>query len=129
MKYLLYIWQIVQNIIGLLCTINCCKKVQCKANDGQVVTVYYHKKWCRSAVSLGNYIIADILYGEDNEMINHEHGHQIQSRILGPAYLIFIGLPSLIGNLIYRVNRFDYYKQPWEWWADKLGKVERNGYE
>lgn len=130
MKYfLLWIWQLPQNIIGLICTIKHSKKEKCDTNDGEVVTIYYHDSFWRSAVSLGNYIIADKLYGKDTEMVNHEHGHQIQSRILGPFYLIIIGLPSLIGNLVHRIYRFQYYKQPWEAWADKLGGVKRLGYK
>lgn len=130
MKYfLLWIWQLPQNIIGLICTIRHSKKEKCDTNDGEVVTIYYHDSFWRSAVSLGNYIIADKLYGKDTEMVNHEHGHQIQSRIFGPFYLIIIGLPSLIGNLVHRIYRFQYYKQPWEAWADKLGGVKRIEYD
>ena len=129
MNILLWIWQLPQNIIGLICTIHRYKKIECDTNSGEKVTVYYHKSWWRSAVSLGNYIIADNLYGRNSEMVNHEHGHQLQSRILGPLYLVLIGLPSLIGNLVYRVHRFSYYKQPWEAWADKLGGVKRLEYD
>lgn len=128
-NFLLWIWQLPQNIAGLICTIGYSKKLKCNTHDGEVVTVYYHNSFWRSAVSLGNYIIADKLYGDNEEMVNHEHGHQIQSRILGPSYLIFIGFPSFIGNLIHRVYNFSYYKQPWEAWADKLGKVERENNE
>lgn len=130
MKYfLLWIWQLPQNIIGLICTIKHSKKEKCDTNDGEAVTVYYHNSFWRSAVSLGNYIIADKLYSKNAEMVNHEHGHQIQSRILGPFYLIFIGLPSLVGNLVHRIHKFPYYKQPWEAWADKLGGVKRIEYK
>jgi len=52
-------------------------------------------------------------------------GHQKQSLYLGWLYLIIIGLPSVTGNLLNRVIDFDYYKQPWEAWADKLGGVKR----
>ena len=54
--------------------------------------------------------------------------------MLGPLYLIVIGLPSITGNIINRITRmyfrkyYDpnfYYKQPWEAWADRLGGVDR----
>ena len=124
-NFLLWIWQLPQNIIGLICTIKYSNKIEYTTNDNETITVYYHKNWWRSAVSLGNYIIADSLYGEDSDMINHEHGHQKQSRMLGPIYLIVIGLPSLIGNLIHRLHNFNYYSQFWEHWADELGGVQR----
>ena len=49
-------------------------------------------------------------------------------------YLIIIGLPSIMGNILNRIKykyfkkHYDpdfYYKQPWEAWADKLGGVDR----
>lgn len=35
-------------------------------------------------------------YIGDEETLKHEYGHSIQSKILGPLYLIVIGLPSLM---------------------------------
>lgn len=119
-KVLLYIWQLPQNIVGWLLKLTC--KSNWQTND---FTIYYRYKFFKSAVSLGNYIIADMQYGHNYRMAKHEHGHQIQSLYLGPLYLIVIGLPSVIGNLLHRKVNFDYYKQPWEAWADKLGGVER----
>ena len=59
----------------------------------------------------------------------HEIGHQKQSKILGWLYLLLVGLPSIIGNLLFRIKyvktHFDYYNLPWEKWADKLGGVSR----
>lgn len=89
--------------------------------------VYFYKKFFNSGVSLGDYIIL-ARKNRDYKTIHHEHGHQIQSRRLGPLYLIVIGLPSLLGNIYSRIFHKSaewYYKQPWEAWADKLGGVER----
>ena len=87
-----------------------------------------------SAISLGNYIFLDSDGNFSYKTIKHEFGHQKQSLMLGPLYLIIIGLPSIIGNIIDRIKHkyfrrhYDpdfYYKQPWEAWADKLGGVVR----
>ena len=87
-----------------------------------------------SAISLGNYIFLDSDGNFSYTTIKHEFGHQKQSLMLGPLYLIIIGLPSIIGNIIDRIKHkqfrryYDpdfYYKQPWEAWADKLGGVVR----
>ena len=77
-------------------------------------------------------------FREDKEDgMKHEYGHTIQSRILGPFYLIIIGLPSLIGNIYDQIAHKNwslkdsciwYYNQPWEKWADKLGGVDRQSY-
>ena len=78
-----------------------------------------------AGVSLGKYIIFDNRRTIKDNDIKHEIGHQKQSLYLGWLYLIIIGLPSVTGNLIYRIKRFNYYALPWEKWADKLGNVKR----
>lgn len=45
----------------------------------------------RSGITLGNYIIVNNI-----KHLRHELGHTRQSKILGPLYLLVIGLPSLI---------------------------------
>lgn len=76
-----------------------------------------------TAVSFGIIIIFNSKY-ETGFTIQHEHGHQLQFKKLGPLYPIVIGIPSLIGNLVFRNKwirkHFDYYNQPWEAWANKL---------
>lgn len=114
-KILLYLWQLPQNLLGLLVILFS------KAEWNEKWKVY-DTKHC-FGVSLGNYIIVYKFAGM--KTINHEKGHQKQSLYLGWLYLIIIGLPSAIGNLLHRVIKFDYYKQPWEAWADKLGGVKR----
>lgn len=117
--FLLYIWQLPQNIVGLLVILF----TRAKKDTWDGIT-YYNGK-LSGGVSLGNYIIIDRRYYNDSRTIHHEHGHQIQSKYLGWLYLLIIGLPSAVGNLLNRVWHFDYYAQPWEAWADKLGNVSR----
>lgn len=127
-KVLLWLWQLPQNLIGFILTRSYLASIENKCNDSSLVWVYYKKSFFKSGISLGNYIILDRTYisyaGLDNT-INHEHGHQKQSLYLGPLYLIVIGLPSIFGNILRRLFVFDYYKLPWEAWADKLGGVKR----
>ena len=116
MKIILFLWQLPQNLLGLL-----------------VILFTRAKKstWCyltdkRLGVSLGKYII--LYKGCLWEDILHERGHQKQSLYLGWLYLPIIGLPSVLGNLVWRIFKLpylDYYKQPWEKRADKLGGVVR----
>jgi Na+/H+-dicarboxylate symporter len=59
---------------------------------------------------------------------NHEYGHSLQSRLLGPVYLLVVGLPSFLFNALTRLNFLKvetYYTRFPENWADKLGKVKR----
>lgn len=108
-----YLWQLPQNLLGLAVIFFS------KARKRRDIWYTDHN----FGVSLGNYII--VFYGADQTVIKHEQGHQKQSLYLGPLYLLVIGLPSAVGNLLNRIIPFDYYKQPWEAWADKLGGVKR----
>ena len=62
-------------------------------------------------------------------MIMHEYGHTLQSKMLGPLYLIVIGLPSLIWAWLYGPvipwSKNGYYVFYTEKWAEKLGEVKR----
>lgn len=118
----LYIWQLPQNLVGLV--------VLCFTSNKEKCTVagidFYYSKTFPGGISLGKYVII----GSKNEnTVKHEHGHQIQSMYLGPLYLIVIGLPSLIWAWLYGAviayTRNGYYRFYTEKWADKLGKVER----
>ena len=116
-NFLLYLWQLPQNLLGLLTILI----------TGAKPVIDEYRCWVtgisRFGVSLGSYII----FGGDfsHRALLHERGHQKQSLYLGWLYLIVIGLPSVIGNLLNRVIRFDYYRQPWEHWADILGGIKR----
>ena len=78
----------------------------------------------RGGISLGNFI-----YGRTplyKTMVHHEYGHCRQSRILGPFYLLVIGLPSLLWALTWHPGRRRTYNDFYtERWADRLGGVDR----
>lgn len=133
LRILTEIWQLPQHVIAYVIMLVNHKSIKSMiSKDGIRYYLVDHLFDC--GVSLGNYIFLDNYGYYDYTTVRHEHGHQIQSLILGPLYLIIIGLPSIIGNIIYRIKYkyfkkyYDsdfYYKQPWEAWADKLGGVVR----
>ena len=128
-EILLYIWQLPQNLLGLLLI-----KLygDCSLYNVDNGRRFYSSSHMPSGISLGNYIILyKATFGED---YHHEYGHSIQSRWLGWFYLLVIGLPSLIGNIWDRLFHRNwsykdsvrwYYSQLWEAWADHLGGVKR----
>ena len=63
------------------------------------------------------------------EYIAHEYGHTIQSRKLGPIYLLVIGLPSIIWAGCFenyrKKHNISYYSFYTERSADKLGGIKR----
>ena len=133
LRILTEIWQFPQHIIAYVIILINCKSIKLMVSkDG--ISHYLVNHLFDSAISLGNYIFLDSDGNFSYKTIKHEFGHQKQSLMLGPLYLIIIGLPSIIGNIIDRIKHkyfrrhYDpdfYYKQPWEAWADKLGGVVR----
>jgi hypothetical protein len=130
MRILRYLWQLPQHIVGLLVKLVTSASL---VNEYKTSRVYIAARY-HFGVSLGEYIIVSSGYTSKN-VIAHEYGHSRQSLMLGPLYLIVIGLPSALGNIWDRVahkswtvsNRIRwYYSQPWEAWADKLGGVSIN---
>lgn len=133
MEIIFFLWQLPQNIFGFILS-----RLEKAFKRNEFGIKYYATKtpgklMKNCAISLGEFIIVDA-YTSDEQTVRHEHGHQKQSRILGPLYLLVIGIPSAIGNFIDRVfhkkwndtKRLKwYYNLPWEHWADKLGKVDR----
>ena len=115
-NFLLYLWQLPQNLLGLIVI----KITNAKFNETRNI---YQTKWkYKFGVSLGKYIIFSGRYKIID--VHHEQGHQKQSLYLGWLYLIIIGLPSVIGNRC-KLSNSKYYKLPWERWADTLGNVKR----
>lgn len=131
LNILLYIWQLPQNIVGLI-TWAIMKDNESFSEDYKGEELLFSKRM-RGGISLGKYIILMRYYHtnnlETNNTVNHEYGHSRQSLYLGPLYLIIIGIPSIIwaglyGNVIPYTDN-GYYKFYTESWADKLGGVER----
>lgn len=142
-KLLLWIWQLPQNILGFILSLFAkCNEVY-TMNDGEKIKVYYSRHILNCGVSLGDYIILDYdyYYTPKNKgryivnTLNHEHGHQKQSRMLGWLYLLIVGFTSAVCNNLWdrlfhkkwtELQRtLWYYNRFPEKWADRLGQVKR----
>lgn len=122
-EILKYIWQLPQHIVALVYYVYLMANFQIihKQKENKY-TIY--TKTTNGSVTLGRYIFASYKANEDT--IKHEQGHTVQSLILGPLYLLVIGLPSIVWACIHRSVAPD---KKYEWfyterWADKLGGVE-----
>lgn len=118
LKVLAYIWCLPQNLLGLLFLLFIRGEEKHTLNG---ISFYYAKDF-RGGISLGRYII---LGDKRERSVRHEFGHCIQSRMLGPLYLIVVGLPSLIHAWLCKCEDHSYYDYWCERWADKLGGVRR----
>lgn len=104
---------------------------------GAVITEWNDK----SSVSLGMFVFItkepyfyDKLKNEytmeelSRRLLVHEYGHTIQSLILGPLYLIVVGIPSTLWGFLPSFNRkrknegLSYFSFFTEKWANYLGE-------
>lgn len=125
LSILLYVWQLPQNLLGLLFLLFL-RPVE-EVRDTGYAKVYRSRRMS-GGISLGQYAFVSMVSARDEKAILHEGvGHPRQSRILGPLYLIVIGLPSLLwawlGDMI--APGKSYYWFYTERWADRLGGVKR----
>lgn len=121
-RILLWVWQLPQNIIGWV-TLKCMSD-RLHSRYGEIW--YWYKKGFPGGVTLGEYIFVGT---KAKRTVMHEYGHVRQSRMLGPLYLLVIGLPSLIWAALYgpvvRPTTDGYHRFYTERWADRLGGIER----
>lgn len=88
-----------------------------------------HTKWdINGGISLGMFIFTPDREEEwCRQMVIHEYGHTWQSLMLGPLYLLVVGLPSILWERLEwcRTQRKEkHISYSWfytERWADRLG--------
>ena len=129
MKYIrnliLFIWQLPQHIVALIYfgyLVMMCKDLGVDSRYKQAIVI---PCVIRGAVTLGNYVFVG-LNSEYKETVKHELGHTIQSKILGPLYLIVIGIPSItycgLRRLFLSLRKKNYYDFYTEKWANNLSE-------
>lgn len=123
MEILKYFWQLPQLIAAFI------YYQYLKSKDEildtctcQGAIVFIKRKSCGS-ITLGSYIF--LSPRATDTTVRHEWGHTRQSVILGPLYLIVIGIPSIIWAATHRTiaPNTDYFNFFTEKWANKLGGV------
>ena len=129
MKYIrnliLFIWQLPQHIVAIIYfgyLVMMCKDLGVDSRYKQAIVI---PCIMRGAVTLGNYVFVG-LNSEYKETVKHELGHTIQSKILGPLYLIVIGIPSItycgLRRLFPSLRKKNYYNFYTEKWANNLSE-------
>ncbi len=135
-RSLLFAWELPQNLLGLaaLAQFSLRKKV---------ASVRFERERCfveidaDGAVSLGYFVFytprdsAFVPVGAENR--DHEYGHSVQSRWLGPLYLPVVGVSSVARVAYARAYKLRtgrrwarYYDGFPENQADRLGGVDRS---
>ena len=109
-----WVWQLPQNLLGVIW-----KNIKKDSiitlisnNDIESVGAKAYLIKARGAVTLGKYVFISQTYRDQSITIKHECGHVKQSKMLGPLYLIVIGVPSILHA----------------WLNDYIGCDEESGY-
>lgn len=129
MKYIrnliLFIWQLPQHLLAILYIgylVMMCKDLGVDSRYKQAIVI---PCVMRGAVTLGCYVFVG-LNSEYRKTVKHELGHTIQSKILGPLYLIVIGIPSItycgLRRIFPSLRKKNYYNFYTEKWANNLSE-------
>jgi len=98
MKRLLYVlwqwlWGLPQNLVGFAILLVFLRRPHFRY-QGAVVTIWPLRQ---GSMSMGMFLFLHPNWTpEQHWLLAHEYGHTIQSLLLGPAYLLIIGLPSFL---------------------------------
>ena len=125
-----YIWQLPQNLLGMLykdcISDDIITRVNCDATDYEC---YLTRNG--GGETLGRYIFVNQYFKDLSNVILHERGHVKQSRILGPLYIIIIGIPSIswagLRRIIPALKKINYYNFYTESIANKLMGLNKEG--
>lgn len=93
-----WVWQLSQNLLGIIW-----KRIKKESvitsisnDDIRSVDAEAYLMKAGGAVTLGKYVFISQTYRDQGMTIKHECGHVKQSKMLGPLYLIVIGVPSIL---------------------------------
>ena len=134
-------WGVVQETIGWIASLFTGVKglvMSLPQGRGAVAFVFVTGS-CWGGVTLGRciFLCKELAAGVETNMdgvitkpttaMMHEYGHFMQSCVLGPLYLLLIGIPSIIHAAWWTQfgRSTNYYSFFTEAWADKNGGVKR----
>jgi len=143
MKQILYrfwqcTWGIFQTILGFILFLKYFKNKHFSYH-GAIITEWNNN----TSLSLGLFVFVTVQpfftekykyeYTQEElarKLLVHEYGHTIQSLILGPLYLIVIGIPSTLWGFLFAKKRYEkqipYCAFFTESWANKCGEYVTN---
>jgi hypothetical protein len=137
-RYVLGLWQLPTTLVGYLLVF----LLQC-SYAGTYRDIKIFKTNAPFSISLGGLIIISDTWIKEyvrihndkavDRLFDHEWGHTRQSILLGPWYLLLVGIPSIVQHFLSllllkmghpHMDQFYYNRYP-EKWADRLGGVVR----
>ena len=129
---LCFTWGLPQAIVGaILYLVRRTKYPKANISFYNWGTIMFKSDELDSGMSLAPFLFIldydmDVDDGRQSRMEMHEFGHIKQSLMLGPFYLLVVGIPSIFWLIINNrwLKNINYYKSFYtEIWADRLGHV------
>jgi hypothetical protein len=98
MKLLLWIWQLPQHLLGLLFLAYWKIVGTVLKEKFETATIYLVDK--KNGTKFAGVSLGSTIFINKNRSLNpyirpHEYGHSLQSQMLGPLYLLIVGVPSV----------------------------------
>lgn len=91
----------------------------------------------RFSASIGLFVFLSEHNAHSQRLLVHEYGHTLQSLLLGPLYLPFIGLPSMLWMMLpcfrkirqkRHISYYRFYTESWaNCWGEKICKLPAMG--
>jgi hypothetical protein len=123
--FIQFTWGILQNLIGFIAflAVGLCARKFLRRHETAFVSLI--KNNFGGSACAGVFLFVS---NDNAELIKHEYGHTIQSLILGPFWLLVIGIPSFVWAAFFesyrkRKNK-SYYSFYTERWANRLADVK-----
>lgn len=118
-----FLWQLPQSLTGLFMLIyfKICGDLELISYEK--LCFAYKSNFMRGGISLGNFAFVSNGLSKRKESIAHEQlGHTWDSKLMGPLYLLIVGLPSIL-NAAFKFTKcyYDWYPEKW---ANKHAGIE-----
>ena len=110
-----FIWQLPQSLVGLIMLIYFKLRGDLELLSYRKLCFAFRSSYMSGGISLGNFAFVSNYYKNNDAVIAHEQlGHTWDSKLMGPLYLIIIGLPSILhASFDFTECYYDFYTEKW----------------
>jgi len=112
--FILFIWQILQNLIGIGFWIYFKLRGDLETIVTNKYSKVYRSKYMSGGISLGSFAFVSNNLAKKETAVRHEQGHMWDSKVMGPLYVLIVGLPSLLNAA------FDFTKCYYHFYTEAL---------
>ena len=119
--FILFIWQILQNLIGIGFWIYFKLRGDLETIVTNKYSKVYRSKYMSGGISLGSFAFVSNNLAKKETAVRHEQGHMWDSKVMGPLYFFIVGIPSIL-NAAFDFTECYYFWFP-EVWANKHAGV------